>query len=306
MAAYGGRTRLPDVAVTRHRGDKDMADETTVLCVGLPGTARELARQGWDVVTVDTAAAVGRTVGSADCVVSAYRLPDGTGFDAARAARFVDPDVPCLLSVALDSTDVATGPETPVVEFVDADRSTAELAARVRAAVEDQHQAGYPLPPDERRRLSTVERLLPPPSPSLGGLVAEAAATFDVPLARIGLVDRGRYRVLASTGRDARAVPRRDVPCTYTVLEGDVLVAPDLGTDPRFAPTAPVVEGWRWYAGAPVVVDGHAVGTVALFDTDARPFDDGDRHRLRRVADGVADELVVDRAAARPVEATPE
>lgn len=297
---------LPGVAVTRHRGDKDMADETTVLCVGLPGTARELARRGWDVITVDSVAAAGRTARNADCVVTDYRLPDGTGFDAVRAARLLDPDVPCLLYTAVDPDDIETGQGTPVVEFVGGDRSTAELAARIRSAVENQHQAGYPLPPDERARLSTVERVLPPPVPSLDGRAEEVAAAFDAPLARIGLVDRGRYRVLASTGRDARTVPRRDAPCTYTVLEGDVLVVSDLATDPRFAPTAPVVAGWRWYAGAPVVVAGHAVGTVALFDTDDRPFGDGDRHRLRRFADDVANEMMVDRAAASPVEAASE
>ena len=80
----------------------------------------------------------------------------------------------------------------------------AELVDLLEFSLDNRSQTAYPLPPDERRRLSTVARLLPPPSPSLDRLVTETAASFDVPLARIGLVDRGRYRVLASTGRDIR------------------------------------------------------------------------------------------------------
>src|SRR5690606_11863135 len=60
--------------------------------------------------------------------------------------------------------------------------------------------------------------------------------------------------------------------CAHAIaLPGDaeVLVVPDAAADPRFQDN-PLVTGWphiRFYAGAPVLVGGHKVGSLCVIGT---------------------------------------
>ncbi len=82
--------------------------------------------------------------------------------------------------------------------------------------------------------------------------------------------------------------------CTHVVARpGDMVWVADARLDFRFADN-PYVVGephLRFYAGAPIVVNGYAVGTVCVLDRDPRPFDAALAGRLGRLANMIADDL---------------
>lgn len=82
--------------------------------------------------------------------------------------------------------------------------------------------------------------------------------------------------------------------CTHVVANPDsVLWVPDARSDFRFAEN-PNVAGdprIRFYAGAPIVVNGLAIGAVGVFDPDPRAFDGALARSLARLASIVAEDL---------------
>jgi PAS domain S-box-containing protein len=73
--------------------------------------------------------------------------------------------------------------------------------------------------------------------------------------------------------------------CAHTILQPDLLVVPDARADERFAnnPLVTSTPGIRFYAGAPLVTaEGHALGTLCVFDHKPRELS-GDQARALRV-----------------------
>lgn len=82
--------------------------------------------------------------------------------------------------------------------------------------------------------------------------------------------------------------------CTHAITQpGETLWVENAAQDFRFADN-PYVVGephLRFYAGVPIVVNGHAVGTLCVFDGTPRPLDAQLISRLSRLAKVVAEDL---------------
>ena len=151
-----------------------------------------------------------------------------------------------------------------------------------------------PLPADESSRLEALRELLildTPPEERFDRIVRFAAQELDVPIAVISLVDAERQWFHAVAGELAvRETPRRDALCAWTVREDRLLVVPDTWQDPRFA-QGRLVQGppfIRFYAGAPLRVQGQLIGTLCIFDPRPRALDEAERRLLQGMAEAIA------------------
>ncbi len=123
---------------------------------------------------------------------------------------------------------------------------------------------------------------------------AEISSLLDVPVALVSLVDADRQWFKSHVGIAARETPRDMSLCAHAILSDDLLQVPDALADARFADNPLVVGGprMRFYAGLPLVLrSGARVGTLCVADTRPRKLDDVEIGHLRRVAQGVLEEL---------------
>lgn len=105
-------------------------------------------------------------------------------------------------------------------------------------------------------------------------LVEIAARVCMTPVALVTLLDRDRQFFKAHVGTDLCEMPVGIAICSHALGQRDVLVIPDLSTDPRTSDNMLVTghEHVRFYAGAPLVTpDNHMLGTICVLDRVARP-----------------------------------
>lgn len=274
----------------------DTMGSVTVLYAGELPDGEAFLPSATVVRAPDVATATDRfTPRDVDCVVSAYDLPDGTGFDLFESVRAAAPDVPCVLWTDRPA-DVPTGPDLPVVESVDRAAGVDALADVVETAVETRSHAAYPLPPDEDARLDAVERypvdaLLD--DRTLDRLAGLAAEHVGAPVSVVGLVGAHEQRFVVCRGADWPPIHRQDAVCTYTVLGGAPLAVEDVREDPRFRSNGVLADlGVRSYLGAPLVAPGdHAVGTLCVCDHRPRRFTDDARAALEQFAAEAMEQL---------------
>ena len=126
---------------------------------------------------------------------------------------------------------------------------------------------------NEQARLATLAgyRVLDTPNePELDQLVRLAAATAQVPIALISLVDANRCWFKARYGVEVAELPRVNSFCTHAIRGPDVFVVEDTTADSRFA-TSDLVNrppNIRFYAGAPLKApNGARIGTLCVLDT---------------------------------------
>ena len=146
------------------------------------------------------------------------------------------------------------------------------------------------LPPDEEGRLAALREaqvLDTAPEDDFDDIALLAAEICGTPIGMVSLVDADRQWIKAKVGVEFDQTPRDDSFCAHTIQHHDVLEVPDAGTDHRFA-DSPLVAGdrkFRFYAGAPVVLDGtHAVGTICVVDKVPRTLTAAQRRALRCLA----------------------
>jgi len=153
--------------------------------------------------------------------------------------------------------------------------------------------AGYtfPLPPDEPTRLARLRELLvldTPSEPLFDAIAQLASVICGTPIALLSLVDADRQWFKANVGLDGVQETGREVAfCAHAIGQEGVMVVPDATTDPRFASNGLVTGDprIRFYAGAPLAVDGGArVGTLCVIDREPRTMDAGMQQRLRALA----------------------
>lgn len=153
-----------------------------------------------------------------------------------------------------------------------------------------------PLSPDEAQRLARLRItgiLDTPPDPAFDAIVAAAARITGCPIALVSFVDEDRQWFKARVGLDATQTDRDAAFCAHAILGNDVLEVPDATADARFAGN-PLVLGdpnIRFYAGAPIDLDGRKLGTLCVIDTTPRALSEADRTLIANLARTAADLL---------------
>lgn len=112
-----------------------------------------------------------------------------------------------------------------------------------------------------------------------------ASSLFDTPVALVTLMDDDRLWFKSRVGVDACETDRDTAICNRTILDTSVMVVEDLAADGRFADSPMLADGYRFYAGAPLLTrSGHALGTLCILDRDPRRFDAQARCQLSDLA----------------------
>ncbi|NMO54519.1 GAF domain-containing sensor histidine kinase [Actinoplanes sp. TBRC 11911] len=161
-----------------------------------------------------------------------------------------------------------------------------------------------PLPVDEPARLAALhdtQVLDTPPEEDFDDIALLASEICGTPMGLVSLVAEDRQWFKARVGLDIAQTSRDLSFCAYAIHGHDLLEVPDASRDARFADN-PVVTaengGIRFYAGAPVVLDGtHSVGTVCVVDHVPRELSGAQRRSLRSLARHAAVQLELRRYA---------
>lgn len=146
-----------------------------------------------------------------------------------------------------------------------------------------------PIPATDDERLATLHALDildTGPEPPFGELVELAAFVAHTPIAALTLVDRDRQWFKSSIGLDVRETGRDVSFCGHVVAAGYTIVVPNALEDERFRDN-PLVTGElgiRFYAGAPLEVDGQLVGTLCVIDQRPRTFLSDERRAIEILA----------------------
>jgi signal transduction histidine kinase len=161
-----------------------------------------------------------------------------------------------------------------------------------------------PLPDDEHARLAALHEaqvLDTAPEQDFDDIALLASEICGTPMGLVSLVAEDRQWFKAKVGLDIAETSRDVSFCAHAIHGHDLLEVPDAARDARFADN-PVVNaeqgGIRFYAGAPVVLDGtHSVGTVCVIDHVPRELTSAQRRSLRSLARHAAVQLELRRYA---------
>ncbi len=148
------------------------------------------------------------------------------------------------------------------------------------------------LPDDEAARLARQHRLQVLDTPSdtvLDGLVRCASAVSACPIALVSLVDGDRQWFKARHGLDTVETPLDKAFCARAILGDGLFEVADARCDPRFGDSALVLGDPNivFYAGAPLALDGHKLGTLSVIDHVPRRLDARQRALLADLARAV-------------------
>ena len=143
----------------------------------------------------------------------------------------------------------------------------------------------------EQQRLAALHeyRLLDAPADDeLEAVVRVAATVAGVPTATLNLIDENRQCQLTTTGFTGGDSTRRDSMCAIRFETGEFVHVPDAAEDPVYRAN-PWVTGAlarvRFYASAPLVTpQGHALGTLCVFDAEPRELTGDQIARLKDLA----------------------
>ncbi|WEX85949.1 PAS domain-containing protein [Sinorhizobium garamanticum] len=129
---------------------------------------------------------------------------------------------------------------------------------------------------DARERLGVLHAAVPDmavPDSDFDGLAKLAASLFSAPIALVSLVDNEWQWFKAAVGTTETRRRCDESFCLHTVADRDgVFVVLDASRHPLFRdrPTVTGAPFLRFYAGASILLDGQAVGTVCVFDVAPR------------------------------------
>ena len=121
-----------------------------------------------------------------------------------------------------------------------------------------------------------------------------AAQWFDVPIALVTTVGEEQQWFKSCIGLDIKSTSRAISFCAHNLHGEEVMVVEDATQDPRFAqnPLVTGAPGFRFYAGAPLVVSGgHMLGSLCVIDTAPRSVRDADLDVLQDLAAMVVREI---------------
>jgi PAS domain S-box-containing protein len=158
-----------------------------------------------------------------------------------------------------------------------ADRTQVDLAERVSDR--------------ERLRLAALHeyRLLDSPAgDELEAVVRVAATVAGVPHATLNLIDENRQCQLTTVGFEGADSDRSDSMCAVRFETGRVTYLKDASLDPLYRDNpwvTGVLAGVRFYASFPLVTpEGHALGSLCVFDLEPGELSDSQIARLEDLA----------------------
>lgn len=155
------------------------------------------------------------------------------------------------------------------------------------------------LPPDETDRVLTLHSLNvlnTMPEERFNALTRAARRMFSVSIAQVSLIDTDRQWIKSSAGWPPVEAPRKVSFCAHAILKDEVMHVEDALADDRFADN-PLVVGEphiRFYAGCPLRVGEHSLGTLCVIDRSPRPFSDQERFMLQDLARMVEEILLIE------------
>lgn len=123
--------------------------------------------------------------------------------------------------------------------------------------------------------------------PAFDALARLAAAQLACPMAAINLIDAHRVWSMSRVGIENRQFSREGSICGWTITQTGRLVVNDVQQDPDLTTwlgTSPSGPLCRAYIGMPLVVEGHALGTLCVMDHQVREWSHAEIQRLKDVA----------------------
>lgn len=151
-------------------------------------------------------------------------------------------------------------------------------------------------PANETQRLETLrgyEILDTEPEAAFDDLTFLASYLCETPVALISLVDADRQWFKSKVGVSVVETSRDIAFCASAILQPDLFIVPDASQDERFADNPLVVAHpkIRFYAGAPLMTQGQALGTLCVVDRVPRELHPEQMDALRALSRQVVAQL---------------
>ena len=146
-----------------------------------------------------------------------------------------------------------------------------------------------PKPANEKQRLATLrgyEILDTEPEAAFDDLTSLASYICQTPIALISLIDAERQWFKSKVGVSVTETSRDIAFCGSAIFQSDVFIVPDASQDERFSENPLVVSEpkIRFYAGATLMADGQALGTLCVLDRVPRTLSPEQLEALRALS----------------------
>ncbi|ART80419.1 PAS domain S-box protein [Oceanisphaera avium] len=151
-------------------------------------------------------------------------------------------------------------------------------------------------PADEVLRLQALINtglLDSPTEASFDRITRLAQQIFKVDIALVSLIDKDRQWFKSRQGLEVCETHRDWSFCGHAILDDKVFIVEDTHATACFAdnPLVKAAPYIRFYAGAPLLIEGYRLGTLCVIDSQPRSFSEQDSQLLRLLADEVQEQI---------------